>query len=275
MRPASGTAPRVPVTRTCTGTSWSPTWPAGVDGRWSALDGTALYAAKRTAGVMFQAAMRRELTARLGVEWGPQHRDTAEIAGVPARVLREFSRRSEQIAEWMDTRGVEGQPAKDEALLATRSPKRSGNADSIEADWVARATNLGWGPAELETLLAAAPGPMAPAREEWVISDVTWRAGEPTITTTLVGFDDWLDWLLTTRLTAHEGTFTRFEPDPGDRRQRPARHHDRGDGRARQPGPWPPPRSWRSTTTGRNAAHLTVRTGRSPTIGRCGTPPAL
>jgi conjugative relaxase-like TrwC/TraI family protein len=59
----------------------------GIDGRWSALDGTALYRAQRTAGVVFQVAMRRELTARLGVEWGPTHRDAADIAGIPARVL--------------------------------------------------------------------------------------------------------------------------------------------------------------------------------------------
>ena len=37
--------------------------------------------------------MRRELTAALGVEWGPVHEDAAEIAGVPHAVLREFSQR--------------------------------------------------------------------------------------------------------------------------------------------------------------------------------------
>ena len=43
----------------------------GADGRWTALDGTALYAAKRTAGVVFQAELRRQLTERLGIGWGP------------------------------------------------------------------------------------------------------------------------------------------------------------------------------------------------------------
>ena len=47
----------------------------GIDGRWTALDGTALYQAQRPVGVLFQAAMRRELTQRLGIEWGPMHRD--------------------------------------------------------------------------------------------------------------------------------------------------------------------------------------------------------
>ena len=83
----------------------------GIDGRWSALDGTAIYNTSRTGGAVFQAAMRRELTAALGVEWGPMHEDAAEIAGIPARVLRAFSRRHEQIAEWLDAAGESGPAA--------------------------------------------------------------------------------------------------------------------------------------------------------------------
>jgi conjugative relaxase-like TrwC/TraI family protein len=183
----------------------------GVDGRWSALDGTALYTAKRTAGVMFQTAMRRELTARLGVEWGPLHRDTAEIAGVPGRVRREFSRRHDEIAEWLDSQGMQGPSAATQALLATRPPKQAGAPASIEAEWVARATALGWGPDQLEALLADASAPAKSARQLWVIREVQWQAGEPTRVTRVVGFEEWLDWLLTSRVTANDGTFTRFE----------------------------------------------------------------
>jgi conjugative relaxase-like TrwC/TraI family protein len=60
----------------------------GIDGRWSALDGRAIYDTARTGGAVFQAAMRRELTAALGVEWGPVHEDAAEIAGIPHTVAR-------------------------------------------------------------------------------------------------------------------------------------------------------------------------------------------
>ena len=42
----------------------------GIDGRWTALDGTALYQAQRTVGVLFQTVMRRELSLRLGISWG-------------------------------------------------------------------------------------------------------------------------------------------------------------------------------------------------------------
>ena len=38
-----------------------------------------------------------------------------------------------------------------------------------------------------------------------------WRHGVRSVTTRLVGFDEWLDWLLDHRVTAHDGTFTRFD----------------------------------------------------------------
>jgi len=62
-------------------------------GRWSTLDGQALYAEARTAGFLYKAALRAELTQRLGVEWGPVQRGSAEIVGIPQTVLRHFSRR--------------------------------------------------------------------------------------------------------------------------------------------------------------------------------------
>jgi conjugative relaxase-like TrwC/TraI family protein len=41
----------------------------GGDGRWTALDARALYAHAKTAGYLYQAVLRGELTRRLGVEW--------------------------------------------------------------------------------------------------------------------------------------------------------------------------------------------------------------
>lgn len=184
-----------------------------IDGRWSALDGTALYRAQRTAGVVFQAAMRRELTARLGVEWGPTHRDTADIAGIPARVLRGFSTRHEQIAEWLDGAGQEGAAAATTALLATRTSKQvPADVDTIEAAWRDRAIKLRWGPEELNRLLGDRPAPKnAPIDETWVVREASWTAGRLSIVTRSVSFDEWLEWLLATRVTATDATFTRFE----------------------------------------------------------------
>jgi conjugative relaxase-like TrwC/TraI family protein len=182
----------------------------GIDGRWSALDGRAIYDTARTGGAVFQAAMRRELTAALGVEWGPVHEDAAEIAGIPHAVLREFSRRHEQIAEWLADAGESGPAATAVAQRATRARKQApADFSAVEADWHARAETAGWGPADLEQLLASA----APAtgREGFVIEPESWRHGVRSVTTRLVGFDEWLDWLLDQRVTAHDGTFTRFD----------------------------------------------------------------
>ncbi len=182
----------------------------GIDGRWSALDGRAIYDTARTGGAVFQAAMRHELTAALGVEWGPMHEDAAEIAGIPHPVLREFSQRREQIAEWLDDAGEAGPAAAAAAQRATRTRKQvPADFTAVEADWHTRADAAGWGPADLELLLASA----VPANVlgGFVIEDESWRNGVRSVTTRLVGFDEWLDWLLDHRVTAHDGTFTRFD----------------------------------------------------------------
>lgn len=185
----------------------------GIDGRWSALDGTALYRAQRSAGVVFQAAMRRELTVRLGVEWGPTHRDAADIAGIPARVLRGFSTRHEQIAEWLGGAGQEGAAAATTALLATRTRKQvPADVDTIEAAWRERASRLGWGPDELDRLLGDRPTTTdVPDTETWEVREASWAAGRLSIVARSVSFDEWLEWLLTSRVTATNATITRFD----------------------------------------------------------------
>ena len=80
----------------------------GPDGRWSALDAQAIYRCQRTAGAVFDAAVRAELTRRLGVEWVPTGRDSLEVAGIPRRVLRLFSKRRIEIEAEMERIGVSG-----------------------------------------------------------------------------------------------------------------------------------------------------------------------
>ena len=70
----------------------------GVDGRWGALDGRELYAHKKAAGMLYQAALRSELTHRLGVDWNPVDRHgQADVAGVPQELCERFSRRRQQV----------------------------------------------------------------------------------------------------------------------------------------------------------------------------------
>jgi len=183
----------------------------GIDGRWTALDGQALYQTQRTVGVLFQTAMRRELTEQLGVQWGPIHRDSAEVAGIPSRVLREFSQRSEQIAEWMENRGVEGAAARSEALLETRTNKQTpADFAAVEAAWRERADQLGWGPTQLDALLSGCTG-VATDSERWMVPADGRSAAGDRVPMRSVSFDEWVDWLVTSRVTEKSGTFTRFD----------------------------------------------------------------
>ena len=127
----------------------------GPDGRWTALDATGLYRSQRTAGVVFQSALRRELTERLGVEWTPPVKDASEIAGIPQRIIRLFSKRRDEIETELERLGASGPKAAEEATLATRKTKAAIDAEGIVTRWQQEADAAGWGQAELDILLAS------------------------------------------------------------------------------------------------------------------------
>ncbi len=59
----------------------------GPDGRYTALHGTPLYRAAKTAGYLYQAQLRLRVSETLGLEWGAVRSGAAELAAVPAGVL--------------------------------------------------------------------------------------------------------------------------------------------------------------------------------------------
>ena len=68
------------------------------DGRWLAVDGRELYEVQKAAGMRYKAALRAELTTRLGVSWADvDDSGGAEIEGVPQGLIREFSKRRAQV----------------------------------------------------------------------------------------------------------------------------------------------------------------------------------
>ena len=69
----------------------------GPDGRWTRLYHPAIYDHAKTAGYIYEAHLRHELTRRLGVEWGPVRNGIAEIAGFAPEQLRAFSTRRAEI----------------------------------------------------------------------------------------------------------------------------------------------------------------------------------
>ena len=70
-----------------------------VDGRWRALDATMVYRDQRALGAIYQAALRAELTERLGVAWGAVVKGQAELVGVPEELTEAYSTRAEQVRE--------------------------------------------------------------------------------------------------------------------------------------------------------------------------------
>jgi conjugative relaxase-like TrwC/TraI family protein len=121
----------------------------GVDGIWSAPDARLLYFHARTAGFLYQAALRHGLTEQLGVRFRPVVNGTAELAGMDPVMLKAFSTRRRQIERHMDAAGTTSARAAEVAALITRGPKEPrtdiplANQMSLRDRWRARVDDLG------------------------------------------------------------------------------------------------------------------------------------
>ena len=119
----------------------------GADGQWSALDGRLIYAHARTAGFLYQAQLRHDLTRSLGLGWTPVSKGSAEVRGVSSRVIRAFSRRRAEIEGAMELHGSRGRDAAQVAALDTRRAKdRTRRPEELAPEWRMRAERLGLRP---------------------------------------------------------------------------------------------------------------------------------
>jgi conjugative relaxase-like TrwC/TraI family protein len=134
----------------------------GPDGRWTALDSDRLYAQLMAADHLYLAAERAALTQRLGVRWGPvdERSGAAEIIGLDDRALIErFSKRSEEIDQWLDTHGLSGIKASSAAAVATRAPKDySESEQSVYQRWGAELAEQGVGERQLTEVCSGGRG---------------------------------------------------------------------------------------------------------------------
>ena len=136
----------------------------GPDGRYTALHGTPLYRAAKTAGYLYQAQLRLRVTEALGLEWGAIRSGAAELAAVPAGVLRGFSRRRQEMerAALAGGIGLGSKASGQAAALATRERKRYGIETHTWLEEVrARSAELGFGRAEVEQGLGDARARLA------------------------------------------------------------------------------------------------------------------
>jgi conjugative relaxase-like TrwC/TraI family protein len=129
----------------------------GSDERWTALYGRALYRHAKTAGYLYQAVLRAELTRRIGVAWGPVRNGVADVRGVPRPVIEEFSQRRQQIRERLAELGQHTARSAQAAALETRSAKEAGISQAtLRGSWHRRAAALGVTQQTMDALLEQA-----------------------------------------------------------------------------------------------------------------------
>ncbi len=126
----------------------------GADSRWTALDARPLYRHAKTAGYLYQARLRHEITERLGAKWGPVKKGAADLHGFSREVIEHFSRRRAEIVEQMDLIGSHSLEAGNIAALETRKRKDYDvPIDRLRDEWRARAAEHGLTQARVEYLL--------------------------------------------------------------------------------------------------------------------------
>jgi hypothetical protein len=122
------------------------------DGHWRSLDGRRLYAYGKTAGYLYEARLRGELTRRLGVAWTEPRNGIADLEGVPREVIRAFSRRRAEIEQELVRLGRATAGAAQIAALETRRRKDYDvTPEHLAPEWRARAASLGLDPAVLQS----------------------------------------------------------------------------------------------------------------------------
>ncbi len=137
----------------------------GRDGRWTALDGRAIYEHAKAAGCVYEAHLRHAVTERVPwASWGTVREGIAELDQVPDPVRKEFSQRRRRILERareLEAVGVTvGRAGRERIVYDTREAKR----EVVEADWRAesraRAAEHGLGRAELDRFARLSPRPL-------------------------------------------------------------------------------------------------------------------
>jgi len=131
-------------------------------GRWLSLDARFLKYQQRTVGAVYDAALRAELTSRLGVAWVERSPGVFDLACVPDMVREGFSKRTGQvdakhaelIRRWSAEHDGRTPSAKVIGKLERRAAKASRpdrthgrDAETLHADWTREAHGMSFDPA--------------------------------------------------------------------------------------------------------------------------------
>ncbi len=149
-----------------------------IEGGWGALHSPPLYQHARTAGFVYQAVLRGELTTRLAVEWGEVTNGHAEIDGIDGRLLRQFSKRRAEIEAVMTARGEDSPSAAQTATLASRRAKdHDVDPETLAERWAAEAAVLDSDVAAVSVALGRRAPVVRPAHLDAVADELTGPHG--------------------------------------------------------------------------------------------------
>jgi len=168
------------------------------DGTWRTLDATELFHHKKSAGMIYQAALRNEMRARLGVAFGEaDEHGQAEILGMPAGLLALWSKRTAaidaeagpKIAHYEQLLGRPLSPAErvsvvKTAVLKTRPGKKHPELTALHEHWTAEAAHAGHTPDHVLTAVLPAGTLQLAGGQPGIGNGV---ADDPTLARTLAG----------------------------------------------------------------------------------------
>jgi len=158
-------------------------------GKWLSLDAGFLKHEQRSIGWIYASALRVELTARLGVDWGAVTNGHADIDGVPAELLKVFSARAAQVkqrlgelvAGWVEAHDGAEPDARTLYRLERRAALESrpaklpvGDAEALRSDWRRQAAAAGVEGLTLSTTARELPG-MSVVDREAIVAEALVR----------------------------------------------------------------------------------------------------
>lgn len=131
------------------------------DGNWMSLASpqgrSPIYAHAKSAGVIFQAALRAGFLREFGLEFGAVRNGYADLQGFSRELIEAFSTRSREIRDWMKEHGVSSVAAAQTAAYRTRAAKDYDvDADQRVTEWEAQAEPFGFSRFSAEQMVAEA-----------------------------------------------------------------------------------------------------------------------
>lgn len=134
---------------------------AASDGKWLSLASprgrSPLWPHGKSAGVVFQAALRAGFLREFGLDFEAVTHGYADLKGFDRDVIDALSTRSKEISSWMERHGVSSIEAAQTAAYRTRANKDYGvGEDDRRAEWIATAEPFGVTPEGMREMVADA-----------------------------------------------------------------------------------------------------------------------